>query len=458
MRASLQTTTLHRPLRRSAATSRAGRRLFVPATEPVTPARVGAKWPVLLFLVSLLVPWIITIGPLRLSAYRLVLIVMIIPCLAMWIGGRAGRLRAADMALLVFCFWCFLSITVIHGTSASLQPSGIIFLETMGAYLLARCFVRDADDFLAMARVLYRIVLVLAPFALVEALTGRNILLALFAGIGPTSPDIYMDPRWGMRRVQSVFEHPILFGVIAGSAFSLTHLVLGYGRSSSRWFATGLVGMTAFLSLSAGPITALAAQGMLIAWNTVLGQVPARWKILVGFAALAVIAAELLANRSLPVIFISYFAFDEESAWVRIAIWRYGSESVMNHPLLGIGFNEWERPPWMTSSIDMFWIIDAVRHGLIAELSILFAFFTICISVAFKRGMDDRSSTYRTAFLITMTGYFLAGWTVYFWNAAYVLFLFLIGAGVWILDVKETSTHIRRPLAREANEARRRYG
>jgi hypothetical protein len=35
-----------------------------------------------------------------------------------------------------------------------------------------------------------------------------------------------------------------------------------------------------------------------------------------------------------------------------------------------------------------------------------------------------------------MTGFFLVGWTVAFWDAAYVLFLFLLGSGVWILDAE----------------------
>lgn len=439
------------------ATAVAPRKALVSRTMPATPevdtttvaSGSGLRLPATLFLISLAIPSIIPIGDLRLSASRMILVAMVVPCLAIWMSGRAGRIRAADIAFLVFCFWCFLSILVIHGPTATLQPAGIIFIETMGAYLLARCYVRSADDFLGVVRVLFRIVLVLSPFAVIEAVTGRNLLLELFSAVSATAPDIYMPPRWGMRRVQSVFDHPILFGVFTGSAFALTHFVLGYRRSmSARWLATGLVGMTAFLSLSAGPISAVAAQAMLLFWNGVLSGVEARWRILVSMIVLVVVAVELVASRSLPVLFISYFAFDEESAWVRIAIWEYGSESVLNHPLLGIGFHEWARPPWMTSSIDMFWIIDAVRHGIIAEASLLFAFGSIFLSVALRKGLDDRASSYRTGYLIALTGYFLAGWTVYFWNAAYLLLIFLLGSGVWFLDAGTDAMPGRRQLRR----------
>src|SRR5215510_8867620 len=49
-------------------------------------------WPVLLFLVTLIVPWAIFIGPLRMSLYRFVLLGMVLPCLGMWILGRVGRI------------------------------------------------------------------------------------------------------------------------------------------------------------------------------------------------------------------------------------------------------------------------------------------------------------------------------------------------------------------------------
>src|SRR5262245_47437049 len=58
-------------------------------------------WPVFLFLTALAVPWVIFLGPLRLSLYRMVLLMTILPCLGMWMIGKAGRIRIADIALLL---------------------------------------------------------------------------------------------------------------------------------------------------------------------------------------------------------------------------------------------------------------------------------------------------------------------------------------------------------------------
>ena len=192
------------------------------------------SWPVFLFLTALVVPWVIPIGTMRMSLYRIVLVVMLFPCLAMWMAGKAGRIRIADIALLLFWFWCMLSFIVVNGAALTTQSSGILFVETIGAYLLARCYIRDADDFYNMVQLLFRIVVFLSPFAIVECVTGQNILRELFAAIVPTRTDPVEAGRWGLSRAYSVFDHPILFGALTGSIFGLVELVLGYRGSFSN--------------------------------------------------------------------------------------------------------------------------------------------------------------------------------------------------------------------------------
>jgi hypothetical protein len=397
--------------------------------------RKKIRWPVFLFLLALVVPWMIFIGPLRMSLYRIVLLVMILPCLGMWMAGKAGRIRTTDIALLLFSFWCALSLVVIHGMASSVQTAGIVFIEALGPYLLARCYIRDADDFYNMTQILFRIVVLLLPFAIFEFVSGQNISRELFATLFPTFSQTE-SPRFGLTRVQSVFDHPILFGLCTGGIFALVHLVLGYQKSFlQRTLRTGLIGVTSILSLSSGPVIAIIVQGLLLSWNSLLRAIKIRWKILIGLLVLIVLSIEVLANRSVPEIVSSYLAFDEQSYWFRKLIWHYGSASALNHPLFGVGMNEWKRPEWMPPSIDNLWLFYSVHYGLPASFLLLLAFLLMFVSVGLRKGLDDKISTYRTAFLITMMAFFLVGWTVHFWDAAYVLFLFLMGSGVWILDV-----------------------
>lgn len=223
--------------------------------------RQGIGWPVFLFLIALIVPWVIAVGPLRLSVYRIILLVMVLPCLVMWATGKAGRIRGADVVVLLFWFWLALSLIVVDGFEVAIKPVGFEFVETVGAYFLARCYVRDADGFYSVVQILFRIVVFLMPFAMIELVTGHNLLRELFGAILPTNFNP-SEQRSGLTRVQSVFDHPILFGLCSGSILALTHLVLGYQNSLfKRSFRTLIVAGTALMSLSAGPMGAIATQG-----------------------------------------------------------------------------------------------------------------------------------------------------------------------------------------------------
>jgi O-antigen ligase len=396
----------------------------------------GICWPVLLFLIALVVPWVIAIGPLRLSLYRIVLLVMVLPCLVMWTTRKAGRIRGADIALLLFWFWSALSNIVIHGLESSIQTVGIGFVETIGAYLLARCYIRDADGFHDAIQMLFGIVLVLMPFAVLELVTGHNLPRELFAAIMPTN---FYPPeqRSGLTRVLSVFDHPVLFGLCSGSILALVHLALGYQESFvRRSFRTLIVGGTALLSLSAGPTGAVLIQGFLLSWNGLLGGIRNRWTILTVLLVCLVLLIEIVANRSALNIIVSFVLFETASYWYRTLIWTYGSETVLNHPWFGVGLNDWERPGWMpTASIDSFWLYLAIRAGLPAVLLMLLAFLWVYLAVSLKKGLEGRLAEYRTGYLISMTSFFMVGWTGHFWDTAYVLLLFMMGSGVWMLDV-----------------------
>lgn len=395
-------------------------------------------FPVLVFAISLVVPWLIMVGPLALSLPRMVLLATFVPCFVNWISGKAGRIRIADVALLSFCLWCALSLIVVEGIGASIQPAGILLVETMGPYLLARTCIRDLDDFRNMVRLFFRVVLFLLPFALFEAVTGRDILLQFYTAILPSYPDAGDEVRAGLTRAQVVFEHPILFGICAGSVFALVHLVLGYGQSLfQRWWKTGLVGLTAFLSLSSAPMAAVVLQAFLLGWGWALRNNPFRWKLLLGLALAGCLVIAVGSNQTLVQFYISHFTFDRQTGWYRIAIWTYASASVVAHPLFGIGFADWARPKWMYSStIDMFWVVNPLRYGMPAGFLIMTAFFSGYFAISAKKGLDERHAACRTAFLIVLTAFFMVGWTVHFWGAAYAWFLFVVGSGMWLLDVE----------------------
>ncbi|MEM1003761.1 MAG: O-antigen ligase family protein [Pseudomonadota bacterium] len=399
-------------------------------------------WFIPVFLVSLTIPYLFQAGPLQLSAFRLILIVMLFPCLYIWITGKAGAVRFADIALFLACFWTALSFFAVHGPAVAVEAGGIAFVETMGAYLIGRCFIRNADQFYGMVKTLFWIIVLMLPFAIYEALTSTNILLDLANKIAPSNDIVFKQPRLGLDRVQGVFSHPILFGIFCGGAPALVYYVLGYKTSVlSRATKTFLMSLAAFLSLSSGPLTALIAQFLLISWDRVLSAIKSRWLILSGGLLSMIVAIEIAANRSTPEIFISYFAFDTHTASNRLRIWQYGTLSVENYPFFGVGQNEWERPYYMSASLDMFWLVPAVRNGLPTALFLHAAFLALFLAVAFKSNVSERVSRYRTGYLICMVGFYLSGWTVNYWREIYVYFMFLMGSGAWILTADKGHDH-----------------
>lgn len=428
------------------------------ATSDVADAKPRLHWAVVLLLVAWTMPFVFSIGPVRMTPYRLTLLMLFVPCLVWLAQGRAGRVRLPDILIVLFAIWCTISLLVVHGASG-IQSAGIQVLETLTPYLLARCCIRTADDFYALAKFLTVMALLLLPFALYEAITGRNLYLEIAGRILPSIGVTEKEPRWGLRRVQLFFEHPILMGVCFGSILALTHLVVGRGRSlGHRWLGSAMAFVTAALSLSSGPLAGLVVQVALLGWNSVLRWFRARWTLLLSGLALAVLAVQLFAKRPLPNIILS-LAFDPDSAFFRLLIWDYGTLSVANHPWFGVGLGSWDRPSWMGSSVDMFWLYNAIAFGLPGGLLMFGFFVAACVSVGRTRNLDARHADYRTAYLIAMTTFLLTGWMVHFWNGTYVFFIFMMGAGMWLRDAPRVrqvvGTGRRRIMRRAAATATR---
>lgn len=415
-------------------------------------------WPVTAFIVSIFVPLSVYVGPLQLSANRLVLLIAVVPCLFMLVTGRVGPVRSSDVLLIGLCLWAALSLSVVHGPLATVMTSagpawmveaiGIFAIETLGGYLIARCFVRTPDHFFQLVRLLLIGFLALLPFAVIEALTGRNLPLEVFGSLGQVSPLVVKEPRWGLDRVQAVFDHPIHFGVVGCSLVALTFYVIGYGRAVlARVVMTTLVVAGAFLSLSSGPLVGIISQLGFMAWGQIFAFIRERWLLLTASAGSMIALVELVANRSSPEILIGILAFNQHTAYNRIRIWHFGTQSVAEHPWFGIGFNEWVRGGGMSDSVDMFWLVPAILHGVPAGLLQVFAVACLFFAVVRVRFRSERLQHYKLGWCLCMLGLFLAGWTVHYWREIYTLFLFLLGCGAWFVDWKnpEAGTDTTRP-------------
>ena len=390
-----------------------------------------------IFVVSLALPIYIYAGPLRLSPYRVILTLLFLPLLISWISGAAGRVRLPDILILLFAIWAVLALFLAHGAAFALEPAGIFLIETFGAYLLARRYVRNLAGFQVFVRSLVAVVVVILPFAIFENFTARPIILEIFGTVFKTHGNTVMEPRLGLDRAQGPFGHPILFGVICSSAFSLALYTLVRKRSLFVYLLRpACVGAAVASSLSVGALASLVTQVLLIAWDRITARVPHRWGILAFMSALFYVVIDVLSNRTPIEVLISKFTFNLGNSYNRIHIWHYGKQEVLNNPIFGIGLNDWNRAWWMSASMDNFWLLTAMQYGLPA-----FALFTLAVVLIVSKlgklnGVSETVLRCRTGLLITIAGIAMSACTVHLWNASYVLFMFLLGSGAWMLEAE----------------------
>ena len=386
-----------------------------------------------LFYLALIVPleFSLTVAGLRLSPYRVFLLLMFIPMVIQLI--RENRVLPADLLVAMHAFWAALALGVYGGLAVGIESGGIYVVESLGAYLVGRVAVSSPETSRAMLRFMVLALILMAVFTVPESITGFHFLREASRAVmgGAALPNI--DPRLGLHRAFGSFDHPILYGVFAASTFAGAYYVLGKERL--RWQSLSVLGVicgSAFISLSAGPLMALVCQVVVLTWDRMTKGIQLRWAFLVSSIFMVWAAVTLASNRGFVKVFISYFTFSTQSAYNRTLIWDYGTAEVARHPLFGIGLGDWIRAPWMSDSMDNFWLLTAVRYGLPALLFLVSAILLIAMQQYRYVGRDKDLNRYRMGWLTIIIGLSISGVTVHFWNALFAYVFFLIGTGVWM--------------------------
>jgi hypothetical protein len=400
-------------------------------------------WPVTALVIALAMPTetSLYVGSLRLSPYRILLIITLFPSLSRLFSNQVGSPHIIDFLMIAHSAWVLLAFVVNEGSGQGFESGGIYIVESLGAYLVGRCWVRTRRDFEAFCRIVFFMVLFMLFFTIPEALTGYHFIREAFQLVFGGGGLPYIEPRLGLSRAFGSFDHPILYGTFCATTVAATYYVVCSARVGMRQILTmSAVGLATFLSLSSGAFVAMGIQVLLMGWDRLTRGISSRWLIFGSLFATAWMFLSLLSNRSPIKVFISYMTFSAHSAYNRILIWDYGTKEVGRHPFFGIGFADWQRPDWMhSSSMDNFWLLTAVRYGLPALILLLAAMFLTMHRIGSKQNVDDSFNRYRSAWIIGVAGIAIAGITVHFWNSLFGLFMFLLGTGTWMLNtpVKE---------------------
>jgi hypothetical protein len=382
-----------------------------------------------LFILTLLLPVFFHLGDLRLSPYRVFLLVMFVPLLVRLVGGRAGRLMPADIILGFYCLWVLVALYMNHG--ADRLPFAVVTVtELYGGYLVGRILVRNEADYRIVFRYLAFGLVVLAPFVVIEMLTGRMPISEILRPAVSTFEKAQLhDMRMGFYRAQAVFEHPILFGLFCSLAIANLFYIYR-DRLPKGLLLSGLATGMTFASLSSAPLLSALLQFGMAAWGWVTRNA---WWTLVVLVGLAYVVVDLLSNRSPLAVLVTYLTFDAHNAYWRMHIWEYGTAEVWRNPVFGIGLNDWIRPAWMHASVDNFWLLMAMRYG-IPGIALLVLGFAANLFVIMRRTLPETLRTYREGYVIAAIGLFMTLATVHMWGATAVFVMFYMGAGVWLAN------------------------
>lgn len=179
-------------------------------------AKVSKVWGVplvvVLFFAGMMLPTSLSVnaGGLRLSAYRVLLILMFIPMLVQLLSGKRGKMHIFDLFVALHCFWAFLALVKWGGLGKAIETGGIYTVEFAGPYLLARLYIRSFHDYQMFAKAFVGVCIGMLAFTIPEAVTAVHILYDFFAAISGSPRAPFIEQRMGLERTFGPFDHPIL--------------------------------------------------------------------------------------------------------------------------------------------------------------------------------------------------------------------------------------------------------
>ncbi len=235
-----------------------------------------APWQIILLIASFLCPTELSlyIAGLRFPPHRVALFILFPIAILRLLSQRGMKLRSYDIMFIVYNVWTIGIFMYHQGQQEGLVYGGSQALESLGAYLVARVWIRTEDDLRAMLRVLGYAIAIVAFIALPETLFGQIFTHNILHSITGYYHPIGIEERMGLTRAYAVFDHPIHYGTFCATMAAL----FWYSQNTlqDRFKIAALLTGATLLGLSSAPLLCLGMQGGMIVWNAVTRKLPKR--------------------------------------------------------------------------------------------------------------------------------------------------------------------------------------
>jgi len=415
---------------------------------------------VILFVIAIFIPieFHYQLGGLRLEPYRLVL------GLALFYAILNIRqvLKQADLIdILLFALTCtiFISFAVNHDLKEAFESTGIYAFETIGAFYLARLWINTPKRFYQVNMGFVILLVLLFAFSVYESLAQHRILHAwakAITGHDALDPRLYTHHyiRLGILRATNVFSHPILYGTIAALFFPFVIGLLLFSFRKRYLLGAGILFSSMMLTLSSAPLLSLVFQGAGAIVTRFWHQAQRFWLAIGAFGLSLALLVETLSNRGFFAVLISNLTFNPITGYYRMLQWKYGADDVADNPLFGIAHHDWTRPLWLDSSIDSFWLLLFMQHGIFAGILLLFAAFYVVVQYINKLHLYHPHVRWMVnSWILAFTAMILIGFTVDFYGKLQPMFFFFLGAIAWAKQPENLNQAMNNFLSKNNNSS-----
>ena len=393
----------------------------------------------ILFVISIFIPveFYYLAGGLRLEAYRIVLGLALIVSLFN-IKDLVERADLVDILLIGFTVLATISFISNHGLQKGIESAGIFIIEVLGAFYLARNFITTPKRYFQTNIAFIGLLTLVVGFTFYESFLHHRILheyATKITGHQSLDPSLYTHyyERFGILRATNLFVHPILYGALTAIFFPFAILLVFFAFKPRYLIATIALFSSMVLTLSSAPLLSSMFQAMVAILSKNWEGAKRFWLSAAFFVLSGAFLVNLISNRGFFPLLISHLTFNPATGYYRMFQWQYAMDDVIDNPLLGIGVSQWSRPDWLNYSIDSFWLLITMQHGIPAGFILLFCSLYIVFHVL--NNLHKQHEYYRwmaNAWVLSFMSLILIGFTVDYFGKLQPMFFFTLGSIAWI--------------------------
>lgn len=386
------------------------------------------------------------IGDTTLPPYRFILIPSVL--YMVFAASRGGiKFGFVDATIVLATFWVCLALFMTTDSAGAFKASVAQTTDIAVAYFFGRFTLRSLRDLRFFLILLAPGLALVGALMMAEAFLHRRIIYDLATAVTGRSFPFRMDARLGLFRAFGPFPHPILAGLFMSSFLPLFMLS---GLRGWPKIAGVFASFCAFFSLSSAALLGLVVGLVFITYDWLSERIQnLSWRVFLFFSAMFVLVAELATSAGTFGLVMRFASLNSVSAYNRVLIWDHGTRSVANYPWFGIGYAEWDRPSYMSSSMDHFWLLMAVRFGIIP--AVLIAVATILAVVLLMRssiaGGNHTDRRFVRGVAISLAVFGIGIVSVALWQSAHIWFFMLIGLAVSVAHAQYARANLERAAA-----------